>query len=443
MQADAPDSHNRTRRMNPVFDLAIVGGGPTALACRLAIRRMRPQWRVFWLGGLRPGFAPAYAGGSPEHRLNVPVERMGLDPDAPGEFLDWLRREHPQRAVEPGQFVARHWYGEYLASLVATLGGAGPLAAEARVLCKDETRWCIEDSGGGRNHALRVVLALGQPPPVPMPEAPPVWIHDPWSWWHGLGNASPGLAAGDVVLLVGSGLTAVDFALGLRARGFEGMIRVVSTSGRWSTAHAPAPPVPAEQQSLLLDLLAAQKTARGLLWALRRAASIHPWQSVFDVLRPATNRLWQALPMVEQARVLRHLMGPWNRHRHRMPADVEAALAADRALTIERGRVRCRQERIEIWRGTHCEVLRPALALDCRGPGFSRAVEGQALLARLVRSGVLQAHPLGIGVCQPPDASLALLGAARMGESFETLAIPELREQAYQAVERWAGADPS
>jgi uncharacterized NAD(P)/FAD-binding protein YdhS len=75
-----------------------------------------------------------------------------------------------------------------------------------------------------------------------------------------------------------------------------------------------------------------------------------------------------------------------------------------------------------------------ALALDCRGPGFRAALAGDSLLARLVREGVLEAHPLGTGVRAPADASLAVVGAARFGERFETSAVPELRQQAVEVV---------
>jgi len=65
---------------------------------------------------------------------------------------------------------------------------------------------------------------------------------------------------------------------------------------------------------------------------------------------------------------------------------------------------------------------------------------GDSLLARLVREGVLEAHPLGTGVRPPREPSLAVLGAARFGEAFETLAIPELRQQAVEVVQGWVAA---
>ena len=54
-----------------------------------------------------------------------------------------------------------------------------------------------------------------------------------------------------------------------------------------------------------------------------------------------------------------------------------------------------------------------------------------------MRDGVLAAHPLGTGVRTPENPSLAVIGAARFGERFETTAVPELRQQAVEVVRRW------
>ena len=95
----------------PEFDLAVIGGGPAGVATVLAARALQPQWRLLWCRGpetVGRGFLPAYGGNSLVHRLNVPVERMGLDAEAPVDFFDWLRREHPGREVVPGQQGRQH-----------------------------------------------------------------------------------------------------------------------------------------------------------------------------------------------------------------------------------------------------------------------------------------------------------------------------------------------
>jgi uncharacterized NAD(P)/FAD-binding protein YdhS len=425
------------------FDLAVVGGGPAGLATVLAAQAQAPHWRVCWYRGTRAGFLPAYAGLDPVHRLNVPVERMGLDAERPHDFLAWLRARHPERGAQPGDFVPRNWFGDYLEARMASLPAPPGLETrefDVQHLVRDAAGWRLIDARGGEAHARRVALCLGLPGGQAPPHAPAHWIADPWAWWRALPQGRLPLAADATVLLVGSGLTAVDLALGLRARGFAGTIRVVSTSGRWSTAHAPTPPLPAAEAAALDAAAEAAGSARGLLRLLRAHARRHPWRAVVDALRAGTCRYWAALPLAEQARLLRHAFGAWNRHRHRMAPDVLAALEADAGLRLERGRILVDADgRIHCRRGDATLPVEATLVLDCRGPAFHAALSGDGLLARLVREGVLDAHPLGTGVRRRADASLAVLGAARFGEAFETLAIPELRQQAVDVLRDWQG----
>ncbi|WP_397572692.1 FAD/NAD(P)-binding protein [Silanimonas sp.] len=429
------------------YDLAVIGGGPAGVATVLAARARQPHWRLLWCRGPEPvgrGFLPAYGGNSLVHRLNVPVERMGLDAEAPVDFFDWLRSEHPGREVVPGQFVPRRWFGEYLEARVQASDSATCFGA-VRTLRKHDDVWRIDlGDGGAEGHAAaaktarRVALCLGMPAGLPMAHAPTHWIADPWAWWRALPAQGVPVGDAETVLVVGSGLTAVDMVLGLRERGFRGRIRVVSPGGRWSQAHAPAAPLAPDVREALDDALDEAATARQVLGVLREFAARHPWRAVIDALRADTNARWAGLAPDEQRRVLRHAFGVWNRHRHRMAPDVCAALDADAALSLESGRIGVDGEGRILKRDRFGEtVLDVALALDCRGPGFRAALAGDSLLARLVRDGVLEAHPLGTGVRTPADPSLTVIGAARFGERFETSAVPELRQQAVEVVRRW------
>ncbi|MGL6290989.1 MAG: FAD/NAD(P)-binding protein [Silanimonas sp.] len=452
-------------------DLAVVGGGPAGLATVLAARSLAPHWRVLWCRGpadIARGFLSAFGGNSLVHRLNVPVERMGLDASAPVDFFDWLRREHPQRGVEPGQFVPRRWFGEYMAARAAGCG-ADERFGEVHDIARSDAGWRltftsdeVSDDGSGASigarvndaahvadtvrttHARRIALCLGMPAGMPMPNAPHHWVADPWAWWRSLGEGPIPLGVRDAVLVVGSGLTAVDMVLGLRERGYAGRIRVVSPGGRWSQAHAPAAPLDPEVRERFDDALDEAASAREVVRVLRRIGARHPWRAVIDALRADTHARWSALAPDEQRRLLRHAFGVWNRHRHRMAPDVRATLDGDPALSLEPGRIHVDAggRIVKRDRGA-ATVVDVGLALDCRGPGFRSALAGDSLLARLVRGGVLEAHGLGTGVRSPDDASLAVVGAARFGERFETTAVPELRQQALEVVKGWVLSTPA
>lgn len=426
------------------FDLAVVGGGPAGLCTVLAANALAPGWRVAWCRGPDGEFLPAYGGNSLVHRLNVPVERMGIDADAPVEFFDWLRLEHPERAVQPGDFVPRRWFGEYLAARAAG-SVAEAIVGTVSGLERDDDGWRLALGTSPARPTLirarRVALCLGLPEGRPMQKAPAHWVSDPWAWWRGLPAHTLPLASDAEVLVVGSGLTAVDMVLGLRERGFAGRIRVVSPAGAWSHPHAPYLPLEHGTREQLDAALDAADGARGILRVLRRFAATNPWRAVIDALRADTNARWAALGVVEKRRLLRHAFDAWNRHRHRMAADVAATLVADAALSIEPGRIVVdaggRVLKRHLGRETPMDA---ALVLDCRGPGFRTALAGDSLLAKLVRAGVLEAHPLGTGVRPPADPTLAVLGAACFGERFETSAVPELRQQGVETVRRWRQA---
>ncbi|GIX38556.1 MAG: pyridine nucleotide-disulfide oxidoreductase [Silanimonas sp.] len=423
--------------MSLPFDLAIVGGGPAGVALLVAARTHAPGWRIAWCRGSDAAFLPAYGGNSEVHRLNVPVERMGLDAEAPVDFLDWLRCLHPARGVQPGQFVPRRWFGEYLAACAegqADVEHRQPAVA----LHREGGLWRLAMADGEALPARRVALCLGLPGTVPPPSAPAHWIADAWAWWRSLPERGLPLGTDERVLLVGSGLTAVDMVLGLRQRGFRGRIEAVSIEGAWPEAHADTSPLDPETREWLETRLDEVADARGLVRLLRVACARQPWRAVIDALRAGSNRLWAGLPLPERRRLLRHAFGQWNRHRHRMASDVLAALRNDRSLSVERGRVHV-DAAGQVWkrqRGVDTPVT-AALIIDCRGPGFRQALAGDALLARLVREGMLEANALGTGVRTPADPGLAVLGAALFGECIETTAVPELRQQALAAVRGW------
>ena len=61
------------------------------------------------------------------------------------------------------------------------------------------------------------------------------------------------------------------------------------------------------------------------------------WRAVIDSLRPATQEIWQSLPVAEKKYFKQHLSRYWNVARHRMP--VEAAIVLDRLQATGRLRI--------------------------------------------------------------------------------------------------------
>lgn len=408
-------------------DLAVIGGGAAGLFAIREVIRHQPALSVLWFAPeAHPG--AAWATDCPSHLLNVPVERMGAR--EPGDFLHWLQAQSGERSVTAGEFLPRICYGDYLLALRDALPATvRRIPARVEQLLRHPTGWMLQGATETAC-ARRVIVAVGMPRPTathPLQEA--------WDWWF---SEAP-LANEAEVLLVGSGLTAVDMVLGLRQRGHRGLITVISPTGRWPESHTPTTPMAAEATADLIADLRAASSGPAIVARLRAAAEHWPWRAVIDALRASSNSIWESWPAALRARLLRHAFATWNLYRHRMAPAAATQLAGDAQLLLLPGRVKVDQGRLwRVHRGIRSE-LQAALALDCRGPPFAALSAGNRWLRCLLDQGELDAHPLGSGLSMPLKPDLALIGAANFGALFETTAVPELRAQASALADRWFG----
>ncbi len=351
---------------------------------------------------------------------------------AGAHFADWAR-------CRTDAFLPRGVYGAYLAD---RLGAVPHVRRHAlRVRPAGPSGWAVELSDGTTRWASDVVLAVGPPPPV-FPAAAsvavrrsPGYVPVPWS-----PGALDGIAAGDRVLLLGTGLTAVDAVLTLLARGHTGQIVAVSRHGLLPRAHTdqPAPAQPGVDASGLRELL---RVLRGS----------PDWRASVDALRPRVDQLWAGLTLDEQQRFLRHLARYWEVHRHRCAPEVAAAVEAARstgALVVAATRVAAIRTDPHGFEATFADSGPWTFdaVVNCTGPGHPA---GLPLVRSLVADGLARADPLALGIDvdgdgRPvgrhgrPTEGLHVLGSLRRGRWWETTAIPEIRAQAYAVATRLA-----
>jgi len=417
--------------------VVIVGGGASGTLTAVSLARF-PELGPITVLDAAGAFARgvAYSTEEPVHLLNVPAARMSAIPDQPSQLLTWLSARG--EAPDPEAFIQRRLYGAYLGEL---LQGAQVQRRKDRAvaLVPDGERVRVELESGAPLTARGVVLAMGNFPP----ELPPGWTDLPAR----LAWRTPWAARGEwpapdaEVLLLGAGLTAVDVALSLDARGHRGHIHLLSRRGLVPATHPPRMNAP-------LPLGAWPARLRGLVRMFREASGRHDSRAVLDTLRPEVSALWRGLTSVEQRRFLRHLRTWFDTVRHRLAPEVGAriaALEAEGRLVRHSGRVVSLSEQ----EGKVAVRYRPrgartlaVLSVDVAIPTTGPVMDVRALDDRLVRSllaaGQARPGPHGLGFATAADGSvlgtmqdrLWALGGLRRGDLWESTAIPEISVQA-------------
>jgi uncharacterized NAD(P)/FAD-binding protein YdhS len=404
-----------------VRTVAVVGGGCAGvLVTRELLRAGDDDVVLIEPGELGGGVA--YGQARPWHLLNSRAGAMSADPDDPGHFLRWA-------GATPAAFRPRAEYGRYLRAVLdeADRDHPGRLHVRRARAASIGPDGVVALDDGGAVHADHVVLATGGPAAARQRIDHPRYVTDPWR--PGVLESLPGDRP---VLLVGTGLTAVDVALTLTADG-QRTAPVVAVSRRGllpltHTADATPPAVPS------LDDCA---TLRDVVRAVRAAAGeAGDWRPVVDGLRPLLDQLWTALTPGEQDAFLRHLARPWECHRHRMAPEVAARVVALRTA----GLLEIRAGGVAAWPG----LADYAAVVNCAGPGRLPAAAGP-LVGGLLATGLARVGPHGLGLDIDTAGRLVgatgrahdrlwVVGALRRGARWETTAVPEIRAQARSLV---------
>lgn len=474
----AHDGTRRSRRTaSAVPTIAIVGGGFSGIMVASNLLRAsaadggRPAHVV--LIERNPGFegGAAYRTDSPRHLLNVPAGRMSAFPDDPDHFLRWLHERDPR--IGGGDYVPRGLYRAYLraildASLATAAGRASFDWLEAEAVDLERLPgggYAIHLAGGDTRFAGAVVLAIGNLPPAHPGLAghvlreSPFYVRDPW---RGLPlDVEPD----EPVLLIGTGLTMLDYALALDEQGHRGTIVAVSRRGLVPQSQLEPSAGDARPESerraivdkLLRDArLDRQRSARGLLRAVRlvvAGAAVRgvDWRDVILCLRSRVKDIWHRCPEPERARFLRHLRPYWEVVRHRAAPAAAARFAALRdsgRLVVHAGQLKDVLE--DDWgvsvilrsRGAGARaVVRAAKVVNCTGPETRVERADHALLRALVERGLVRRDPLGLGIATTDEGAairadggasddLLVVGALNRGRLWESTAVDELRAQA-------------
>lgn len=446
--------------LGPDHTIVIVGGGfsGTLLAINLA-RFGGPRTILIERRADQVARGVAYSTPHPSQLLNVRAGGMSALPDQPDHFARWVTGRGGSGATA---FVPRALYGAYLREMLIETG----LTAGDRLVMREGEACDIVPAAEGvavlLDDGTRVtgdaaVLAVGNLPPHDPPGvdgdalSTDVYVRDPWR-----DDPTAGLAAGDRVLLLGTGLTAVDVALALDASGFAGEIVALSRRGLSPRRHMDGqPPVKGlwEPPSDPLSRITADVRAKA-----RDGAD---WRGAIDSMRPVTQRMWAGADDVERARFLRHLRPFWDVHRHRLApvvADRIEALVASGKLAFRAGKTIAVTPHanglVLDWRPRHrdaAERLHVRRIVNCTGPQGDLTRSTETLLRTLATRGAIRADRLRLGVDVDirsrviaadgtPDPRLYCVGPMTRGSSWEIVAVPDLRRQSWDVARRLANA---
>jgi uncharacterized NAD(P)/FAD-binding protein YdhS len=256
--------------------------------------------------------------------------------------------------------------------------------------------------------------------------------------------------------MIGSGLTMIDVALELRSLGHRGRLIGLSRHGGRPQVHFNDERLQDDNSSKYLPTELPQRLNE-LFHCVRqriKAAEMERegnWRLVINELRPLTHSIWRGLSGVDRKRFMRHVRQLWDIHRHRMAPEIDAkiqALIRAGRLSFVCGRIvniEAEDEQFNVFvkeRSGAVEKHTVQQIINCTGPQTDLRRVHNPLVNGMMSQGMMVPDELGLSPMvdaagrllgrdgRPVDANLFAVGPLRRSELWESIAVPELREQA-------------
>ena len=436
----------------------IVGGGASGvlLACHL-LRSFSENIRVTLIErNPAIGRGIAYGTANPAHLLNVRAANMSAFADDPGHFWRWLQVNN-LAAADSDQFcfVSRQIYGRYIESLLQGLSigenrelhivhgeciAIAPARSDAIAKLRD----------GSSVSGQIIVLATGNE--TCQTHISNTLYADPW-----VAPSKTELPKDGHILILGSGLSMVDYVQSLLHGGHQGPITAISRRGLLPRPHRPVVPFSIDRT----DVPFGREISDLVRW-FRKMTRIAQqrggdWRSVVDGIRPFTQELWQSLSIPARQRFLRHARTWWDVHRHRMAPEVEDFIGramSSGQLTILAGKLQSVQRSgcgalatIRLRGHSITETFEAAYIVECTGINPIPHNTTNPVLRSLFDNGLARIDSLGIGLDATNDCALIntlgepstqifAIGPLTRAAFWEIVAVPDIRAQCHQLTER-------
>ena len=438
--------------------VVIIGGGLSGTLAAMQLARFPggPEVLMIEKNPELLGRGVAYQYDFTHQPLNVTAGGMSLFPDKPMDFVNWLEANHFKynhliEKVSPQEFIPRKIFGDYILENLEkvqhqTTGRLQIRIDEAISILDFGTRKTVILASGNALQADHVILALGNFPPADLfqPDNPVQndsrYDASPWS-----DKVYSHIAGDEDMLLVGSGLTAVDIVLGLFLRKFRGKITMLSRRGRFPLPHDLSHPPFQIQEPEIRHPRVMLHWVRDLI---RKNPGV-PWPSVLDGLRPFTKKIWLEWSLDEKKYFLRRIRPYWEIARHRIPAksscllnemmnagqlELKKGFIVDAIATDSGIKIVYHSEGKDIDQVFH-------KVINCTGPESNYRKVRFPIISDLIGRGKVKTDELGLGIkCTPEgriindqgkiEEGIWCIGPMRKAVLWETTALRELREQA-------------
>ncbi|MGX9142023.1 FAD/NAD(P)-binding protein [Mesorhizobium sp. 128a] len=454
--------------------VAIIGGGFSGAATAFHLARLLPAGAADIVvveprDGL--GYGLAYSTADPSHRINVRASRMTLISGEDGHFSDWLERteaildDMQAIAASGAVYPQRRVFGRYVEShLQPFLQGKAirHVRAEVASVERSSEGYRLVLSDGATLAADAVVIAATHPlPALPAPlhsVAAAGLVGNPYDL-----ERLQAIGRDDHVLIVGTGLTSADVIATLDRGDHRGRIVALSRHGYRSRVQAAMQGDPIGDFTSLPSRSATEllRRIRATIAAATRQGE--DWYPVLDAVRRQGQFIWQALPLAEQRRVVRHLRALWDVHRFRIAPQVAAVLdrrlaegtLAYRAASIVAaegadGRIRVTQRP----RRRHDLIVEAFdSVIVTTGPAHADILRANTAIATLGHLGLVRLDPTGLGLDTDshgravgasgrPADNIFVSGPLARGSVGELMGIPEVTAHAEgiaAEIHQWLG----
>lgn len=470
------------------LQVVVVGGGFSGTMAAIQLARLgstRPVRVTVVNTGYKPACGVAYDTACLEHLVTLPAHMISAFPDNAAHFVEWLEtdactQDEEVQALDqdklPAAFVSRRLYGHYLQSLMHAYV-TGPHANDVTIRYVDGEAVDVENAAstgadvvlrdGRRLHAHKIILATGNEAPAALPgfstaavARHPGWVANPWLDWS---THLTDLDRRQDVVLLGTGLTAVDIMLTLLRQNWRGSITAISRHALLPLPHFEAdermegtqdwPPAGVELTDLTLQELLALFSVHA---ARVNTAGGHPAR-LLGKIGPQVTHIWRKFDLADKQlfvsryatrfKILRQQIAP------SLHAELEQAVA-QKKITVCRGSVLAvetddKQLCVRIQDGTDlatARTLRADMVVNCLGPNVRMADTKSPLLRKLLDKQLIEPDDMNMGIRvdtslralvhgQQVSPLFLALGPLLRGTFWDSIALPNLRLQAVEVAQ--------